>query len=145
GRAVEAMSGLARADRLLDRVPMHDSHFASALGSYAAAVHTAELYEAARAAYERLADIWAAMARPDFAGGDELAYMAMLLAWGLRLDQLGHAWEAAGRLRRSAAIARRWVDSFAERGAADQVLDLMATRALALAKLGETAEARRLA
>ena len=34
--------------------------------------------------------------------------MAMLLAWGLRLDQLGHAWEAAGRLRRSAAIARRW-------------------------------------
>jgi len=144
-RAVAAMSALARADRLLDEVPLHDVNYASALGSYGTAVHTAELYEAAGAAYERLADIWAATVRPDFASGDELAYMAMLLAWGLRLDQLGHTGEARQRIRRSAAIAQRWIDSYADRGGLDQVLDLMASRALALAKLGEIDEARRLA
>jgi len=108
GRAVDAMTNLALADRLLAAgTAVRDTNYASALGSYGTAVHTAGLYEAAQTAYERLAGIWATN-RPDFAVGDELAYMAMLLAWGLRLDQLGHAWEAAGRLRRSAAIARRW-------------------------------------
>ena len=145
GRAAEAMTCLAKAEPLLDRVPLHDATFASALGSYAAAVHTAELYEAARAAYERLADIWATRARPDFTTGDELAYMVMLLAWGLRLDQIGNTAEAERRLRRSAAIAERWIDSYTDRGAADQVMDLVANRALALAKLGDIAQARKLA
>jgi diguanylate cyclase len=145
GRLVEAMTNLARADRLLSEVTVRDANYASALGSYGTAVHTAELYEAARAAYERLADIWAANQRPTFSGGDELAYMAMLLAWGLRLDQLGHSGEATMRLRRSAGIAQRWIDTYAERGDLEQVLDLVATRALALAKLGDIAEARPLA
>jgi diguanylate cyclase len=145
GRVVDAMANLARAERLLGDITVRDGNYASALGSYGTAVHTAELYEAARSAYERIADIWAANSRPDFAGGDELAYMAMLLAWGIRLDQLGHTGEATLRLRRSAGIAQKWIASYTERDAADRVLDLMATRALALAKLGETGAAKRLA
>ncbi len=144
GRAMEAMDYLARAGRLLERPPLHDANFASALGSYAIAVHVAELYEAARAAYERLTEIWAAN-RPDFAGADELGYMAMLLYWGVRLDHLGYTSEAELRLRRSDAIAQRWIDSYTERGALDQVTDIIASRALALAKLGEIDEARKLA
>ncbi len=119
GRLVEAMNNLAHADRLLAEVTVRDANYASALGSYGTAVHTAELYEAARAAYERLAEIWAANHRPTFSDGDELAYMAMLLAWGLRLDQLGHTGEATLRLRRSAGIAQRWIDTYAERGDLD--------------------------
>jgi diguanylate cyclase (GGDEF)-like protein len=145
GRVMDGITNLARSDRLLDGMAGRDVNYASALGSYGAAVHTAGLYEAAQSAYERLAQSWAARDRPDFASGDELAYMAMLLAWGLRLDQLGYGPEAAVRLRRSAAIAQRWIVSFTERGAVDQVLDLVAARALALAKLGEIAEAKRLA
>jgi len=69
----------------------------------------------------------------------------MLLAWGLRLDHLGHTGEATLRLRRSAAIAERWIASYTERGAADKVLDLVATRAVVLAKLGEVDQASKLA
>jgi diguanylate cyclase len=145
GRLVEAMDHLAHAGRIFDTVAVRDATFASALGSYATAVHTAGLYEAARSAYERLTGIWAANTRPDFSNGDELAYMAMLLAWGLRLDHLGHTGEATACLRRSAAIAQRWIVSYRERGAEDQVLDLLATRALALAKLGETVAVKELA
>jgi diguanylate cyclase (GGDEF)-like protein len=145
GRLVEAMANLGRAGRLLERVPLPDINYASALGSHAIAVQTAGLYEAAREAYERLADLWAADLRPTFANSDELSFMSMLLLWGLRLDHLGHTGEATLRLRQSAAIAERWITSYTERGAPEQVLDLVATRALALAKLGEIDEAGKLA
>ncbi|OLB80930.1 MAG: hypothetical protein AUI14_05065 [Actinobacteria bacterium 13_2_20CM_2_71_6] len=143
GRLVEAMRNLARAGRMLDRWPKRDINYASALGSYGTAVHTAELCEAARAVYDRLAEIWASL-RPDFASGDQLAYMVMLLVWGIRLDQLGQPMEAARRLHASAAIAERWIASYTERGAADQILDVVANRALALAKLGDLDQARKL-
>jgi diguanylate cyclase (GGDEF)-like protein len=145
GRLVEAMANLGRAGRLLERVPLRDANYASALGSYAVALQTAQLYEAAAAAYERLVDLWAASPRPSFANSDELSYMTMLLAWGLRLDHLGHTGEATLRLRRSVAIAERWIASYTERGAPDQVLDLVANRAAVLAKLGEIDEAGKVA
>src|SRR2546421_12994830 len=127
------MANLARAGRLLDRVGLRDVNYAAALGSFATALQTAQRFEAAAEAYERLTDLWAASPRPNFANSDELSYMTMLLAWGLRLDHLGHTGEAALRLRRSGAIAERWIASYTERGAPDQVLDVVAARAVALA------------
>ena len=71
------------------------------------ALQTAQLFEAAAEAYERLTDLWAASPRPNFADSGELSYMTMLLAWGLRLDHLGHTGEA----RQYMDKAIRWIDS----------------------------------
>jgi diguanylate cyclase len=144
-RLPEAMANLARAGRLLERIAVRDANYGSAFGSYAIALQTAQLYEAAAAAYERLGDLWAGTFRPTFANSDELAYMTMLLTWGLRLDHLGHTGEATLRLRSAAAIAERWVASYTTRGQPGQVLDVVAARAAALAKLGQIDEAGTLA
>src|SRR5256714_11999779 len=135
------MANLARGGRLLDRVGLRDVNYASALGSFANALQTAKLFEAAAEAYERLTDLWAASARPNFANSDELSYMTMLLAWGLRLDHLGHTGEATLRLRRSRPLAERWLASYTERRALDQIHDPFATRAVALAKQGQIDDA----
>src|SRR5204863_162752 len=95
GRLVEAMANLGRAGRLLDGVPLRDVNYASALGSYGTAVHTAELYEAAREAYERLADIWAANVRPTFTNGDELASQELLNFGGRPEERLIIRYELA--------------------------------------------------
>ncbi len=144
GRIAEAMDNLARAGLLLDALPTTDPNYVSALGSYGTGVHAAELYEAAHEAYQRLAGVWAAHA-PDFTRGEELGYMMMLLVWGLRLDHLGHTGEATAHLSHGAAIGQRWIDTFAARGETGQILDVIGGVALALAKLGDAAEAGRLA
>src|SRR2546423_12735162 len=135
------MANLARAGRLLDRVGLRDVNYASALGSFANALQTAQLFEAAAEAYERLTDLWAASPGPNFANSDELSYMTMLLAWGLRLDHLGHTGEATLRLRRSGAIAERWIARYTARGALGQIHDLFAPRAVVLAQQGNGGEA----
>jgi diguanylate cyclase (GGDEF)-like protein len=61
-----------------------------------------------------------------------------LLYWGLRLSHVGRAEEARNRLRRSAEITRAWLEDHADP-------TVTAVHALALAKLGETTVAEKLA
>src|SRR5256714_10526121 len=127
------MANLARGGRLLDRVGLRDVNYASALGSFANALQTAKLFEAAAEAYERLTDLWAASARPNFANSDELSYMTMLLAWGLRLDHLGHTGEAPLRLRRRRALPEGWISHSTAGRAPPQINYLFLHLALDLA------------
>jgi diguanylate cyclase (GGDEF)-like protein len=60
----------------------------------------------------------------------------------MRLDQLGYGLEAVSRLRRSAAAAEEWLGAPTD---PDKVPDVMAMRALPLAKLGQIDEAIALA
>jgi diguanylate cyclase len=134
-RYVDAMRNLARAGALLDVVPPDRDRHRSAMCSFALAATAAEMYETAAGAYERLC----AADAPGGSTSFDLVYAGILLYWGLRLSHVGRADESAARLRRSAAITRRWLDD--SRGG-DTVL---AAHALALAKLGDVVPAEKLA
>jgi diguanylate cyclase (GGDEF)-like protein len=133
-RFVDGMRNLARAAVLLNAVPTGDRH-RSAMCSYADAAAAAEMYETAAAAYERLT----AFDGPGNASSFDLVYATTLLYWGLRLAHVGRTAESHMRLRRSAAITRRWLD----RHAGDPCV--LAAHALAMAKLGHPAIAEKLA
>ncbi|MEU8815549.1 GGDEF domain-containing protein [Actinoplanes sp. NPDC048796] len=122
GRFVDGMRNLARAAVLLDRDHHDRDRWVSALCSFAEAASTAEMYETAAEAYERLS-----VTHPEFG----LVHAATLLHWGLRLSHVGRHDEGATRLRRSAAITRRQVEQRPDDLAATAML------ALALAKLGD--------
>jgi diguanylate cyclase (GGDEF)-like protein len=66
----------------------------------------------------------------------------LLTAWGLRLDQLGYGSEATSRLRRAAATAEDWLQAVTD---PDKKREVLALRALPLAKIGDIDEAIALA
>ena len=135
GRFADGMRNLARAAVLLRTTPAGTDRHRSAMCSFAEAAACAEMYETAAATYERLC----AFDAPGRATSFDLVYATTLLYWGLRLAHVGRAAESTVRLRRSATITRRWLDSHAT----DPCVN--AAHALALAKLGEAAAAERLA
>jgi diguanylate cyclase len=130
GRYVDAVYNLARAGVLLDSSRTDGDRRRSALCSFADAAAAAEMYETATATYEHLSN-----ASPSF----ELVHAVTLLYWGLRLGHVGREDEGAARLRRSAAITRRRVDTRTDDFSSAAML------ALALAKLGEVVPAEKLA
>jgi diguanylate cyclase len=134
-RYVDGMRNLARAAVLLDAGPQGTDRHRSATCSFAVAATAAEMYETAATAYERLC----ALDLPARTTSFDLVYASTLLSWGLRLSHVGRPDESAVRLRRSAAITRRWLDHHPGDPCSSAVL------ALALAKLGEVDTAEKLA
>ncbi len=132
---VDGMRNLARAAVLLGAAPAGTDRHRSAMCSFAEAATAAEMYETAAAAYEGLCAVDA----PGRATSFDLVYATTLLYWGLRLSHVGRATESVVRLRRSAAITRRWLDA----NATDPCVN--AAHALALAKLGDAGPAEKLA
>ena len=132
---VDGMRNLARAGVLLDAGPQGTDRHRSATCSFAMAATAAEMYETAATAYERLC----ALDSPTRTTSFDLVYASTLLFWGLRLEHVGRADESAMRLRRSAAITRRWLDHHPGDPCSAAAL------ALALAKLGEVIEGEKLA
>jgi diguanylate cyclase len=134
GNVAESMNFLARAGMLLDTTTRRNERYRSALVSYGTAANLAELYEIADDAFTRVADHNAAHGR---AMGDHLEeiHMGLLLAWGIRLDQLGHTVEAGSRLRRAARLGSDWLRAHPA-GDQEKVREVTASTALALAKLG---------
>ncbi|MCA2214477.1 GGDEF domain-containing protein [Jidongwangia harbinensis] len=135
GRYVDGMHDLARAGVLLDAGPAGTDRHRSAMCSFAETATVAEMYETAAAAYERLC----AFDQPGRATSFDIVYATTLLYWGLRLAHVSRGSEATVRLRRSAAITRRWLD----RTGNDPCV--LAAHALALAKLGDVVVAEKLA
>ena len=129
GHYVDCMRNLARAGVLLDAQPGDTDRHRSAMCSFAEAATAAELYETAAWAYEHLRH-----RSPSF----DLVHAVTLLYWGLRLSHVGRAEEARSRLRRSAEITRAWLEDHSDP-------TVTAVHALALAKLGETTVAEKLA
>jgi diguanylate cyclase len=144
GRFVEGMRHLARAGLLLGQGPPYGDRYRSAVQSFAAAATSAEMYETAAAAYDRLlAGETDTPLSPSTSF--ELAYCTTLLYWGVRLDHLGRHEEAQVRLRRCITLMRRWVENFTDRQTATADPGTTAVLALALAKTGEVVEAGKLA
>ncbi|GAA2491572.1 GGDEF domain-containing protein [Winogradskya humida] len=129
GHYVDCMRNLARAGVLLGTAPAETDRHRSALCSFATAATAAELYEAAADAYEQLRHSTSSF---------DLVHAVTLLYWGLRLAHVGRSEEARSRLRRSAEITRAWLETHPDP-------TITAMHALALAKLGETTVAEKLA
>lgn len=129
GHYVDGMRNLARAGVLLDAGAADDDRHRSALCSFAEAATAAELYESAADAYEHLRHRSTSF---------DLVHAMTLLYWGLRLAHVGRAEEARTLLRRSAEITRERLDDQPDP-------TVTAVHALALAKLGETTVAEKLA
>jgi diguanylate cyclase len=134
-RYADGMHHLARAAVLLDAGPQGTDRHRSATCSFALAAAAAEMYETAATAYERLC----ALDSPARTTSFDLVYATTLLFWGLRLAHVGRPDECAARLRRSAAITRRWLDHHPGDPCSTAV------QALALAGLGEVIQAEKLA
>ncbi|MEV4637794.1 GGDEF domain-containing protein [Actinoplanes sp. NPDC049548] len=129
GHYVDCMRNLARAGVLLDAGPVPDDRHRSAMCSFAEAATAAELYETAAETYEHLRHRSTSF---------DLVHAVTLLYWGLRLSHVGRTEEARTRLRRSAEITRERLDDQPDP-------TVTAAHALALAKLGETTVAEKLA
>ncbi len=143
GLVVEGMSYLARAGLLLENTTRRNDRYVSALCSYSLAATAADLYEVAASGYDLLvAHLTPAIGRTKVSENFGDVQLALLLTWGLRLDQLGYRPEAASRLRRAATITEDWLEAVTDPDRKPQVLAL---RALALAKLGDVDEAIALA
>jgi diguanylate cyclase (GGDEF)-like protein len=144
GRIAEGIGYLARAGLLLENTTRRGDRYISAYSSYALAAMAADLYEVAEDGYERLAaglsqDLPSVLSNI-FWGEIQVQ---VLMAWGLHLDQLGYAPEATHRLRRALATTDEWLR--ASTGDPDRLHEVMALKALSLAKLGEIDEAVSLA
>ncbi|GAA2377399.1 GGDEF domain-containing protein [Dactylosporangium salmoneum] len=134
GRLDEGLHRLARATRILDRLPLGNVRYSSALSSISEAARAAELYE--------LADASAAYALESFPltpiqrAAAELQRAELLLEWGLRLEHVGLAEEADVRYARAVRLVGHWVEArFSDAPLAT------ALYALALVKTGAVDEA----
>ncbi|GAA3955877.1 GGDEF domain-containing protein [Actinoplanes auranticolor] len=134
GHYVDCMQHLARAGALLNAGPAGTDRHRSAMCSFAEAATAAEMYETAAMAYDQLC----ASDAPNRSTSFDLVHAVTLLYWGLRLSHVGRAEEARSRLRRSAEITRLRLDTQPD-------VHTTAVHALALAKLGETTVAEKLA
>jgi diguanylate cyclase (GGDEF)-like protein len=143
GRIVECMSYLARAGLLLENTTRRNERYVSALCSYSLAATAAELYEVAASGYDQLvAHLTPAIGRASVTKFFGEVQLTLLMTWGLRLDQLGYGIEATSLLRRAAAITEEWLGVVAD---TDKKHEVVAFRALAVAKLGYVDEAVALA
>jgi diguanylate cyclase len=133
GHYLDCMQHLARAGALLNAGPAGTDRHRSAMCSFAEAATAAEMYETAATAYDQLCS-----ADGSRSTSFDLVHAVTLLYWGLRLAHVGRAEEARSRLRRSAEITRHRLD-------AQPDTCTTAVHALALAKLGDTALAEKLA
>jgi diguanylate cyclase (GGDEF)-like protein len=138
------MGYLARAGLLLEHTSQRNGRYAAALGSFAIAAAMAGLYEIAAATYEQVAQYHAAHGRPP-GNYFEQIHLELLVSWGLQLEQLGHTLEAGVQLRRAAAVSADWLDTHRETPQSSEALEMVAFRALALAKLGHADQAIALA
>ena len=134
GHYLDCMQHLARAGALLNGAPIGTDRHRSAMCSFAEAATAAEMYETAAVAYDRLCEAGSPRRSTSF----DLVHAVTLLYWGMRLAHVGRADEARSRLRRSAELTRHRLD-------ADPDSHTTAVHALALAKLGETTVAEKLA
>ena len=134
GHYVDCMQHLARAGVLLRTGPAGTDRHRSAMCSFAEAATAAEMYETAAVAYDELC----ASDAPNRSTSFDLVHAVTLLYWGLRLAHVGRAEEARSRLRRSAGITRQALDTRPD-------MHTTAVHALALAGLGETVVAEKLA
>ena len=144
GQHEDGMRYLARAGILLDRCPSTGERYLAALSSMNDAAYAAELYETAAATYERLAQSWAASGMPDMPNHN-VGYAAMMLLWGLRLEQLGRDQEASVRLRKAVVLTRPWLATLTGPSTEANFYAVTAIHALALAKLGQPRQAHELA
>lgn len=155
GDLVQGMSALARATLLLERCRPSEFRYVSATTSAVGTAITAELYELAESLLERIL----ATVRRDGAPLVETLLLAqhsgladsmlpvygdLQLQWGLRLEQMGRAEEAAARFRRCVESFRAYLEVTAISGS--QVTGSPhGALALALAKLGAVDEAAAIA
>jgi len=134
GHYLDCMQHLARAGVLLNAGPAGTDRHRSAMCSFAEAATAAEMYETAAMAYDQLC----AADAPNRSTSFDLVHAVTLLYWGMRLAHVGRAEESRSRLRRSAEITRHRLDVRPDS-------HTTAVHALALAKLGETTVAEKLA
>ena len=134
GHYVDCMQHLARAGVLLNAGPAGTDRHRSAMCSFAEAATAAEMYETAAIAYDQLC----AGDSPNGSTPFDVVHAVTLLYWGMRLAHVGRAEESRSRLRRSAEITRHRLDRQPD-------THTTAVHALALAKLGETTVAEKLA
>jgi diguanylate cyclase len=134
GHYLDCMQHLARAGVLLNAGPAGTDRHRSAMCSFAEAATAAEMYETAAMAYDQLC----AGDAPNRSTSFDLVHAVTLLYWGMRLAHVGRAEESRSRLRRSAEITRHRLDIQPD-------THTTAVHALALAKLGETTVAEKLA
>jgi diguanylate cyclase (GGDEF)-like protein len=143
GRTDDGLYSLARALELLELVPASHPRYGSVVSSVGETARAAELYE--------LADDAARIFVAHYpAGSDDRAagliqHAELLLEWGLRLDHLGEATDAAIRYERARQILEDWVDADDAPGAGGDAPRAQALLALALAKTAALPRARRLA
>ena len=133
GHYLDCMQHLARAGVLLNAGPVGTDRHRSAMCSFAEAATAAEMYETAAMAYDQLC-----AADGPRATSFDLVHAVTLLYWGMRLAHVGRTEESRSRLRRSVEITRHRLDVQPDSHAT-------AVHALALAKLGETTVAEKLA
>src|SRR5262249_18828200 len=106
---VEGMRYLAHAGLLLENTSRRGERYVSALASYSLTATSADLYEVAAGGYQRLSEYMASTSPTPGSYYFEEVRLYLLMIWGLRLDQLGHTYEARSRLRRAAAITEDWL------------------------------------
>ena len=133
GHYLDCMQHLARAGVLLNAGPAGTDRHRSAMCSFAEAATAAEMYETAATAYDQLC-----AADTSRSASFDLVHAVTLLYWGMRLSHVGRCEESRSRLRRSAEITRHRLDVQPDS-------HTTAVHALALAKLGETTLAEKLA
>jgi len=143
GRLVEGLHHMAQSARLLDSC-RRGARYLSAMSSLIVAASTAELYEFAATAWDRLAVARAANGLPATSDNNSaLGHAEMLLWWALRLDHLGHVQDARFRAGKAIEIARRWIaDPTVNPG---HLAPARCVLAIGLVVLGEADEACRVA
>ena len=143
GRFGEGMRCLARAGLLLETPRSPLNRYLSALSNYAIAAESAELYEAAHDAYERVRQGGAVV---------RLAWLPsvgnhpkMLNVWALRLAQLGRTGESTRLFQRVITLTATTAVDPEDLEEVELSRDVSAFRAVALAMLGDVDEAIALA
>jgi diguanylate cyclase len=155
GDLAQGLHALARATTLLDRRGPSEYKYLSALHSLVGTARSAELYELAESLLRQvlarvggdgmaLLDTLLLPQHFDVADAVLPAYGDLQLEWGLRLDQLGRAQDAADRFTRCVALIRTFLKVTSGCGS-DLTGPIEAQLALALAKLGAADEAIALA
>jgi diguanylate cyclase len=138
-RLEDGLHSLALAMVLLEDSDRRHGRYFSALSSVSEAARSLELYELADESGRTAIDI--GKIRGLGLEATDLQNAENAIEWALRLDHIGRRDEALTRLKRAAAVARGWVERLEPLGPAHDSPWAKALLALALAKLGETAEA----
>jgi diguanylate cyclase (GGDEF)-like protein len=107
GRIDDGLNYVARAWALLEVAPRGTVRYVSAMSSLSEAARAAELFELADDCLRMVIDAFASGADPLYRSAVLLQRAELLLEWGLRLDQIGRADEAAGLFAKCVATLTR--------------------------------------